>query len=504
MNTTQTDELGILSELFASLNAAGIRYCHWKSTHGLDKALRGGTDLDLLVDREDAARFREMLLGRGFKPFVSAPQRQYPAVEDHLGFDGRTGALVHLHVHYRLVLGEQYTKNYVLPSEHVLLENTVMKSGVRVPAPELETIILVLRSLLKYRDRDALRDLLKLPGRSGLPASTLKEFDGLLSQTDLDRLGAAVKCHMQFVPQRLVLDFVRTIQKTPRDGATLLRLRGLVREVLSPYQRVGRLRARIDYYSKMLVQDLPFKGLRNRLLADRHKKSAAGGLGVAFIGTDGAGKSTCVKQVAKWLGWRVNVHVLYMGTTHPSLETKILRMLSAGGHGLLAGFRRLLGGKNPITRSAQWLADVLTDSRLLAEGQDRYNRYVAGQRKMAQGAVVIFDRYPLEAVSIDGRSMDGPRIAASRPVEGGLRTSLAQAEQNLYEKIRPPDHILVLRVSPEVSLARKPEHRPERIEAKAQALADFARDGLNVTEINAEQPLDQVLLQIKSAIWSWL
>jgi thymidylate kinase len=504
MNIEQTAKLEILSQLFQGLNAQGIRYCHWKSTHSLDKALRGGTDLDLLVDRADATRFREMLLGWDLKPFVSAPQRQYPAVEDYLGFDRQTGALVHLHVHYRLVLGEQYTKNYVLPLEKILLENTHLKAGVRVPTPELETIILVLRSLLKYRDRDVLRDLLRLPGRGGLPASTLKEIDGLLAQTDLDRLAAAVKCHMDFLPPDLILDFVKTIRQAPRDGARLVRLRGHVRRVLSPYQRVGRLGGQVDYYRKMAVQELPIKRLRDYFLADRHKKPAAGGLGVAFIGTDGAGKSTAVKQIVKWLSWRVNVHVFYMGTTHPSFVTRIMKAVSAGGHGLYAGCRRFLGQDNRVTRSAQWLDRVLTDSRMLAEGKDRYDRYLAGQRKTAQGAVVIYERYPLEAVYIDGRPMDGPRIAASRDRENGVSTRLARTEEDLYKKIRPPDRILVLRVRPEVSLARKPEHRRERIEAKAQALADFAQDGLNVTEINAEQPLDQVLLQIKSAIWSWI
>ncbi len=504
MKTEQTAELEILSQLFQGLNAQAVRYCHWKSTHNLDKALRGGTDLDLLVDRADATRFREMLLGWGFKPFVSAPRRQYPAVEDYIGFDPQIGALVHLHVHYRLVLGDQYTKNYVLPLEHIFLTNTQLKLGVRVPVPELETIILILRSLLKYRDRDALRDLLKLPGRGGLPASTLKEFEGLLAQTDLDRLAEAVNCHMDFLPRDLVLDFVRTIHESPRDGARLVRLRGRARRVLSPYQRVGSLRARLDYYRTMLIQGLPIKRLRDYFLADRHKKSAAGGLGVAFIGTDGAGKSTVVKQIVKWLSWRVNVHVFYMGTTHPSFVTKIMKALSTGGHGLYAGCKRFLGQDNRVTRSAQRLDRVLTDSRMLAEGKDRYGRYLAGQRKMAQGAVVIYERYPLKAVCIDGRPMDGPRIAASRDLENGMSTRLARAEEDLYKKIRPPDHVVVLRVRPEVSLARKPEHRRERIEAKAQALDDFAQDGLNVTEVNAEQPLDQVLVQIKSAIWSWI
>ena len=503
-NTDHMEPLTILSELFQQLNAAGIRYCFWKSTHGLDDALRGEGDLDLLVDRMDATRLRAMILDRDFKPFVSAPQRQFPAVEDYLGFDRRAGRIVHLHLHYRVIIGGHYTKNYVLPLEASFLNNTRIRSGVRVPAPELETIVLVLRALLKYRNRDGLGDLLKLRRRGGLPPSILKEFDGLLAQTDLDRIASALKCHAAFIPQDLVFDFLKTVRKSPRDLWTLFGLRSHVRRVLAPYQRVGALRAEIEYYRIMLAHTLPSKRLRNYFLSDPHKKPATGGLGIAFIGTDGAGKSTSVQQIAKWLSGRLNVYKLYMGTTHPSLGTKALRIIATAGRAVQAGCGRVLGKANPVTRAARGLEQLLTDLRYLSEGRDRQNRYITGQRKIAQGGIVIYDRYPLAAVSIDGRAMDGPRIEANGGNRGGMFAKLAFVEENIYRGIRPPDHIVVLRVSPEVSLTRKPEHRRERIETKSQALAEFAREGLNVTEIDAEQPLDQVLLQIKSAIWSWM
>jgi len=64
--------------------------------------------------------------------------------------------------------------------------------------------------------------------------------------------------------------------------------------------------------------------------------------------------------------------------------------------------------------------------------------------------------------------------------------------------------LFILRVSPEVSLARKPDHKPELIEAKSRAIGQIARDDLSFTEIDAEQPLEQVLLQIKSTLWRLL
>src|SRR5687767_9048007 len=91
------------SELFRSLNERGIRYCLWKSNIRQEEGMRGETDLDFLVDREHIAAFRQTLQEHDIKPFHPAPGRNYPAMENHLGFDKATGRLFHLHVHYQLV-----------------------------------------------------------------------------------------------------------------------------------------------------------------------------------------------------------------------------------------------------------------------------------------------------------------------------------------------------------------------------------------------------------------
>ena len=89
--------------LFAELNEAAIRYCHWKSNIRLDEALAGRTDLDLLVDPDHAGRFKTILLRRQVKRAIAAKGKRYPDVENYLGFDPETGRQFHLHVHYRLV-----------------------------------------------------------------------------------------------------------------------------------------------------------------------------------------------------------------------------------------------------------------------------------------------------------------------------------------------------------------------------------------------------------------
>src|SRR5256886_6441996 len=60
--------LPVLRALFESLGRAGVRCCHWKSNWRLPEALRGETDLDLLVHRADTSRFLSVVGALGFKP----------------------------------------------------------------------------------------------------------------------------------------------------------------------------------------------------------------------------------------------------------------------------------------------------------------------------------------------------------------------------------------------------------------------------------------------------
>jgi thymidylate kinase len=494
--------------LFEKLNEQGIRYCHWKSTHGIPYALNGRTDLDLLIDRSHGQCFKEILYQLDFKPFVSDPRRQFPAIEDYLGFDQATGSLIHLHLHYRLVLGEQYVKNYYLPLEKSFLDKAQLRPdlGLKVPAPELEIIVLVLRALLKYRDQDGLRDILGR-GRSGMPAHILDEFKDLLAQTNRESITCALKNHVDFISPDLVFKFLDTIQTAPRSGRTFYQLRRQVRQELAPFQRYSRLQAQMMYFRVMLTVQRPFDRLFQRFWPkhDKRKIPVSGGLRVAFIGADGAGKSTTIKHISKWLSWRLNVRTYYMGNTQPSATTKNLKSLSRLAQFLYAGSRRVLGEKNIVTRQANSLQQLFTAVRFWGDGRDRYQRYLTSQRKAAQGSIIIYDRYPLQTVRIFDRAMDGPRIASTFPNGmSSLVRKLCRAEENIYQKIRPPEHLFVLQVSPEVSLARKPDHKPALIEAKSQAIAQISGDGLSFTEIDAEQPLEQVLLQIKSTLWRML
>jgi thymidylate kinase len=492
------DVLPLVRELFGRLNDEGVRYCHWKSNLGLPAAMRGDTDLDLLIDTVDAHRFRGILGELGCKLVVSDPSRHFPGLEDWLGLDTAEGKLIHLHAHYRLVLGEQLVKNYILPLEQAFLDRTTLRHGVRIPTPELELTILCLRALLKYRDRDLVRDLAGL-GRSGIPPAILREIHSLRTQVSNSQLAEALNHRAPFIEPALILDILRTIEGDPRNALQLYRARRRVRRALAPFQRYSWLRARGVYFRRMLARELPFHRLLYRLYPTLRKRKTpvSGGRTIAIVGVDGAGKSTVVREVSKFLSWRLVTRRYYMGTRKTSLSRLSVRLATA-----VAKLTR----RTPLRTLTEQCRDLLLAVQNLADARARHRHYVAGCRAAAGGAVVIYDRFPLEAIQIKGHAMDGARIAwrhSGAPPNNAIRW-LARREERHYQQIRLPDLLVVLQVSADVAGARKPDHSPEIIAAKCEAVAAIRRTGIPLLEVDAGRPLNEVLSEIKQAIWRLL
>ena len=502
-----------------------VSYIYWKSTYHLAEALDGETDLDLLVAQRDAQRFRRLALQHGFKSAVPPPQRQYPGVEEYLGFDPATGRLAHLHVHYRLVLGASYVKNHRLPLEEALLssarrqepEGTLVSKGVMVPAPEWELAVLVARVLLKTRDRDLLRAVL---GRSPFPKSIRAELAHLTSRVDQGELANVLGTVGSVIPRELVLDFMAAWQGTGLKPWRLLSLRRRMRRALAPYQRSPRWRATVLYLACVVRNRWPWGN-------QPHRRPATGGLTIGFVGADGAGKSTVVADTCHWLGWKLGVRTLYMGSKQPSWIPRSVEIPFRVARRLHRVCEARLGERNALTRLAAAVRYPLESIHAVALGIDRYRRCRLGFRAAGQGAVVLFDRFPLPEVY---DVMDGPRVD---PAWGGVCGPLARIERRLYQAIARPDHVVIMHVSPEVALARKPSQEPEAVIAKTAALRRFQgrndgpafreqaprgpqsagvfpsdgpafRSDPHVTHVDAGVPLEQVVLRVRRIVWGLL
>ncbi|MFD2083245.1 dTMP kinase [Actinopolymorpha cephalotaxi] len=196
------------------------------------------------------------------------------------------------------------------------------------------------------------------------------------------------------------------------------------------------------------------------------------GLFIAFEGGEGAGKSTQAKRLAGWLedqGHTVTV-------THEPGATDIGREL-----------RQLLlhgaSGISPRTEALLYAADK-------AEHVDSMIKPV-----LAQGAVVITDRYVDSALAYQGGGRDlsqSDLVRLSRWATGGLRPHLT----------------VLLDVPPEAGLARG-DGTPDRLEreplefhtrVRQQFLDLAALDPERYAVLDATRPVDELAAQIRDAV----
>lgn len=480
--------LATTAAFFDALNRDGIRYCHWKSNLRLSWGLAGRTDLDVLVDPRHARRLQDERLRFRIVAAVAPAGKRYPSIEDCVGFDPASGKLFHLHVHYRLILGEQFVKNYRLPLEEAYLDGAVERLGVMVPAPELELLVLSLRALLKYRDRDAVKDMLGIRS-PGLPAHILDEVDWLLDQTTPEDVRAVAERRLPEVKD-LVIPFLAAAAG-PRDGGRLLHLRGRARAALRVYRRDSRPVAVLRYLRESVRR-------RKRLRFGPPRRMAlTTGLAVAFVGADGAGKTTLTNELAGWLGGLLETRRYYQGSKEPSPASNWLYTAFRAGRRAHRAVAARLGEQSLLARPLAVARDACLHAHYLSTALDRYRRNRAGRRAKAEGAVVIYDRFPLTA------ALDGPQIAAAGGKPAGL---FARLEASLYRRFAPPDLLVILRVDPETSMTRKPDHRREVVESKARFLDRLIAcpeqgPTSRLVVVDANRPYAEVLDQARRAVW---
>ena len=452
----------------------------WKGNSKQARWMSGEGDIDLLVDPSAQARFGTVLDGLGFKRATTPYASRLPAVESFFGHDPTTPHLIHVHAHYRLVLGRADGTVFRLPIEETVLDSARQGAVFRVPQPELEVVTFALRLAARFSVRDLVR------GDPRWLKSVQPELDSLLARSDQRALDAIVTSHIRCVTPAFLHECIESL----RPGYSAWRRLQLARELrrsLVPHARRPPVTAtllRVWRRAKSLV------GLRPAHTGS--KQFAHGGSVIALAGGDGAGKTTCTRILADWLGGEFQIMTAHLGRPPRSALT-----LAVGGVLKVARWARITPPDD-----AAGFPGLLQCARDVCTARDRYRLYAQARRFAAAGGIALCERHPFPGNYL----LAGPRLEpyAAQLAASAIGRRLLAAERRYYRDILPPDVAIVLRVDPETAVRRKTTEPADYVRERNRWMweQDWAGTGAHV--LDAGRPLADVVADLKTLVWTSL
>ncbi len=464
--------LRLVTDLCTALDAAGLRWCHWKSNATLADALAGVDDLDILADPCQERVLRDVLLEHDFCETGYADDLRDAGVFDFHGLDPETGGIIHAHIHFDLVAGVDHVKDHVLPLREAFLTQTRRLLGVPIPEPELEYIALVIRLGLKAHPR-------------GLVGTPLGGIPGALLRGGLGTLGKRERRELEWLeadldPRRLqdVLD-----RHWPQMDTDLLdEVRTHLTSAKGPGFGIGRrVGARLRGQRRISAFTATAHAVRWRLRslwgrirhsAPSRKRWLGGGRIVALVGGDGAGKTTNLEMLTSTFAPVFAVSMQHFGKPPAGPERRLLAVLF----------------KLMRPRNYDALPQRLRDLADLGLARDRRRLLDRMRRRRGRGELVLLDRVHLPG--FDG--MDSPVIG-----DGALGT----LEKQEYAAMPRPDLVLALRLPPEIAVERKPEDGAEYTFTRNQAFWNYTQKAEGLVLVDSSQPLEKVKRRVRSEVW---
>lgn len=479
--------LNISKVLFDKWNDNGIKYCHWKSNEHLYEGLIGETDLDILVATDNKESAQRILIECGFLKFVPQYGSRYDLVDDWIGCDIGSGRLIHIHLHYKMITGHKGLKEYDLPWTETVLDSRRMHDEfpVYVIDPDLEIVILLSRICLKATTTRIIKSKMH---KFALSKSDCAEFAYLNSHASREKTVSKVApIFGNDAGKAVELAF-----STEYDYEWFAKSRRIVRLHLKKYNRYcASVLFRRLFFNTVLKLRLGLKKLFGCNFITR--KTLGNGAIIAFIGQDGAGKSTVSDEVQKWLNWKIDAKKYYLGSgEHYRSWQKTLRSRIKKRRGVIGVLNNIL---------------VVSDLKRIAKVT--YKKVKAAEKYASKGGIAIFDRYPQN--QFDGIN-DGPKIRLSlesRKVPVFLKRILllyAKKEEKFIKKATAirPELVFKMTLPPDESLRRKPEESLEKITQKHYIVENLRFENSKVVFIDATEVFSKEIRSIHLAIWDFI
>jgi len=470
----------LVERLGEALRHERVAYLQWKGNWKRTRWMSGEGDIDLLVHRSAEPRFSAVLWALGFRRADPPPASAIAGIESYFGLDPVTGRLIHVHTHYRLVVGGIWRTVYRLPIEEPLLASARPGAVFPVPAPEFELIAFAARMVQRY---NALDTMLRRQPRwlKGIQV----ELDALLAKANRAAIADILATYLPTLDAQFIDDCLASLRPACSRWQRLVVRRELHRRLL-PHARRPPLALTL---SRLMHRVLTLSG-RLKIIRKRGKHFAHGGTVIALLGGDGAGKSTCARELADWLSDEFGLLTAHLGRPPRLLLTLVV--------GAVFRIGRRLGLAVEADEDRARRPAYLAALRDLCTARDRYELYLQARRFALGGGIALCERYPVP----ENPTLSGPRLDAFAPLaRTRLGRWLVAAEARYYRHILAPDVLVLLRVDPETAVRRKTDEPADYVRARCQLVWDTDWSGRRVHIVDASRPLAAVLAELKTILW---
>lgn len=486
------DSIRLLHE---DLNNEKIEYCHWKSNEHLTEALNGDTDLDMLFLPEQRNKIQRILAENGLKRFRATPSMQYNAIEDFIGFDKKTAKIWHLHLHYRLTLGEKHLKGYTVPWGRHILSDRINNNeyDVYTSKPEDELFLLYVRIALKLRWRDN--------GKT-LGSDDIAEINWLKKRASITEFLSIVE---KRIGSNHLSEFEFLFNLNEYNNSKFRPLQKMLRKSMKFYTSHNKAGSFLHRSIREFTWGIGGISRKIGVNLEKPKRriSPSGGAVIAFLGSDGAGKSTTIEYVRSEFNKKIDVKDIYMGSGDgsSSLLRFPLKLIAkkVGGKGLGKTVSVEMSDENKKTNLKSKLYTIskfIWAITLAFEKRSKINKITKARNN---GVLVLTDRYPqVDTVGYN----DGPLLTKYSKSSNWFLNSISKWEYGIYQSsyINEPDLIIKLIVPIDVAIARKPEMSAEEISNKINAVRKV-RLSNNSVEIDTNKEKITSFGEVMASIW---